>query len=74
MKEHVSIKCIRMSKSQFCISTENHLFIKKAYRRLLIDYEAGGMHAKFIHSTKAAAAAALIDYRITWRKNVTRRE
>lgn len=38
--------------------------------RLLIDYEAGGMHAKFIHSTKAA----LIDYRITWRENVIRRE
>lgn len=52
------------------ISTENNLFIKKAYMRILIDYDPGRMHAKFIHSTKAA----LIDYRITWSENVIERE
>lgn len=38
--------------------------------RILIDYDPGRMHAKFIHSTKAA----LIDYRITWSENVIERE
>ncbi len=43
---------------------------KKAYTRILIDYDPGRMHAKLIHSTKAA----LIDYRITWSQNVLERE
>jgi len=38
--------------------------------RILIDYDPGRMHAKFIHVTKAA----LIDYKITWSENVIERE
>lgn len=58
-------------KPKACISTENNLFItKKAYMKILIDYDPGRMHAKFIHSTKAA----LIDYRITRSENVIESE